>query len=57
MVAPKSIRYQVVVLDEVMASDRSRRLKPSDTYKPRAWQWINVTRVASKSLKKVVDKE
>lgn len=40
-----------------MFPDRSSGIRPSNTYMPRPWRWLNVKQALNKSLAKVIDKE
>lgn len=39
--------FQEVVMEETMCQDGSRRLRPSNTYKPQTWMWLNAKQVES----------
>lgn len=46
-----------MVLEEVVSPNGTRRMTPSDAYKPRTWQWLNVKQGVSKFNVKLIDKE
>lgn len=46
-----------MVMEEVLLVDDSKKMKASHTHKPRAWRWLNMKPLASKSLVKVLGKE
>lgn len=45
-------------MEYVMCQDGSRRLRPSNTYNPRAWRWLNIKQAAAKKcLVKAINRE
>lgn len=56
-IAPKPIKFPAIIMEEVMLANGSRGTKHSNTYKPRAWIWLNSKQATNKSLAKVIDKE
>lgn len=57
MIAPRLTEFLAIVMEEMIVADGSRGMRPSITYNPRAWRWLNAKQPANKSLVKVVDKE
>lgn len=46
-----------VAMEKVVFPDGSSGMRPSSTYEPRAWIWLNAKQAGDKSLAKVIDKE
>lgn len=57
MITPKPTKFLAVNMENVLLSDSSRRMRLSNTYKPRAWRWLNTKQASNKSLVKLIDKE
>lgn len=51
------VEYPAVEMAELVCANSSRRLKPTNEYKPRAWRCLNFKQMAGKSLAKMVDNE
>lgn len=56
-ITPKPMEFPMGTMEEVVFQDGSKGTKPSNTYKSRAWRWLNAKQATNKSLEKVIDKE
>lgn len=54
---PKPMEFLVVVIEEITLEDGSRGTRYSNTYKPRAWIWLNTKHHAKKSIIDILNKE
>lgn len=56
-IAPKSMEFLVVAMEEAVLPNGLSGMRPSNTYKPSVWRWQNAKQALNKSLTKVVAKE
>lgn len=54
---PKPMEFSTVLMEEVVFSDGSRGIRPSNSYKPRAWRWPNTKQAFNNSLVEVIGKD
>lgn len=57
MLAPKLMEFLTIVMEEVVFSDWVRGMRPSNTYLPKAWRWLNTEHASDNPLAKVIEKE
>lgn len=54
---PKLTEFSTVVMEEAVFSDGSRGIRPSNSYKPPVYRWLNVKQAFYKSLADVIGKD
>lgn len=54
--ASKSMEFSKEVKEEAVFPDGLKRMRPSNTYNPQAWRWLNTKKASNKLLEKVIDK-
>lgn len=56
LIVPKTMKFPIVITEEVEPIDGSKKTRMTNMHKPQAWRWLNAKPLVIKSLLKVLNK-